>query len=96
MKEEKGIVLKDGRLITTFKELEGEFLKISTDYEFIKMNFEFTDNALRNAKNEIVALQTKLENDTKRLKSEISWLKQINKGLIDLSMEVLRNRDNEM
>ena len=30
------------------------------------------------------------------LEKRIEWLKQMNKGLIDLSMEVLRNTNNEM
>lgn len=95
MNKEEGIILNDGRLVTTFKELEGEYLKLSTDFQFIRMNLEFTDNALRKAKDEIVNLQAKLENDVKQLKAEISWLKQMNKGLVELSMEVLKGENNE-
>ena len=88
MNKEEGIILDNGRLITTFKELEGEYLKLSADYQFIRMNLEFTDNALRKAKDEIVNLQSKL-------KAEVSWLKQMNKGLVELSKEVLRGANNE-
>ncbi len=95
MNKEKGIILNDGRLITTFEELEGEFLKISADYEFLKTNLEFTDNACRKAKEEIVRLQTELEEEARKSSIEILWLKQMNKSLVELSIEVLRNKQSE-
>ena len=101
MASKQGIILSDGRKITTFKELEGEFLKVSTDYEYVKSEFHFTDNALRHAKDEIIRLNNiadankRIYEETERkLKAEIEYLKKNNTGLVEVLLKVVNKRED--
>lgn len=59
---------------------------------------EILKQSIENARSTAACLMDRvksLENENNRLKAEISWLKQMNKGLVQLSMQVLRGEYNE-
>lgn len=57
--------------------------------------YEANINELKKLRIQNDFITKRYEHEISELEKRIEWLKQMNKGLIDLSMEVLRRTDDE-
>lgn len=66
--------------------------------EELEKEIEILNQSVENARGTAACFMDRiksLENENNSLKTEISWLKQMIKGLVELSMVVLRGENNE-
>lgn len=75
----------------TKSELIKECLRMNDEIFKKNRNIEFMDGTIKNQKELIARYEFRVD----ELVEKIEWLKQMNKGLVELSMKVLRGVNNE-